>query len=1030
VSSLCTVSRAVRSALSAPNAVKTTVACGLCVVATSTWAQTQAQEAGVSAPDEVITVTGSRLRRDAFNSVSPVQLITREEVVAAGFTSATDVLQGTAVTQGGAQINNAYGNFVTDGGPGANTLSLRGLGAGRTLVLINGRRVAPSGTRGAVGSTDLNVLPNAIIDHIEVLKDGASSIYGSDAIAGVVNVVTIDSPEGLTFEAQYNSPMDGGGEQGRVSVVGGFGGERWSFGGSLEYYDRSSLTLADRDWTRCNQDMLHDPVTGASIDYVDPNTGQSKCYPITGTGSNGVTINTIGTNAAGLPGIGAVGSVGGTFNRWRPNPAATTGTFPGFEGVGGGANSLNVRDTFDPRMLNRSLISPGENSTAFLQATYDLEALGDAELYFDFLGHHRASQQTNFRQMTMDYRLGSPLIPSNLSASQFGADPVTTPAHPVFGNQIGVRTFIGFGNDLNEQSIDFYKPAAGLRGDIGSEWRYDANVSFSQSNAEYLFQAFLIDKLRNAQVAVAAPAGTDAALVRNGLTCEVNLTNPAERCIPFPPLTNAVIGGALPADLVDYVWDDIVGTTDYDEDVYAVTFDGPIASLPAGRVQAAFGFEHRDMEIDDTPDLRSQAGNLYNFTSALPTRGKDNVDEVFTEIEVPLLADKPGARELTINTSLRYTDYDSYGSDDTYKLGVVYRPIDWFSVRVTQGTSFRAPALFEQFQGPTSGFQNQSSDPCNNYGAPNVNPVRVTNCASELAGNPLGSSFVATAGIISVSEGGAAAGLKAETSDNLTYGVILQPELGDAGDLSVAIDYFDIEIDNGVDQPGTLNILPRCYDDPQFATDSGLCKLVTRTTGAPYQLTVSNAYTNIATQIAEGIDYTIRYQRDLGPGSVRVNALATHYLSQANKLFEDDTLDELNGSLNNPQNTANLELSYTLQNWRFLWGVDWIDDMESYTVILADATPATLASTQLSLSQRDLAVGDYQKHYMSVRYSSDQWQVTGGVRNVFDKEPPTISQGYHNRVGNAPLYSGYDYFGREAFVQVVFQLGQEGGRGN
>jgi outer membrane receptor protein involved in Fe transport len=969
-------------------------------------------------------VTGSRLRRDAFNSVSPVQLITREEVTAAGFTSATDVLQGTAVTQGGAQVNNAFGGFVTDGGPGANTLSLRGLGAGRTLVLINGRRVAPSGTRGAVGSTDLNVLPNAIIDHIEVLKDGASSIYGSDAIAGVVNVVTLDSPEGLTFEAQYNSPMDGGGEQGRVSVVGGFGGERWSFGGSLEYYDRSSLTLADRDWTRCNQDLLRDPVTGASLDYIDPTTGQSKCYPITGTGSNGVTINTIGTNPGGLPGIGAVGSVGGTFNRWRPNPAATTGTFPGFEGVGGGANSLNVRDTFDPRMLNRSLISPGENSTAFLQATYDLDALGGAELYFDFLGHHRASQQTGYRQMTMDYRLGSPLIPSNLSASQFGADPVTTPAHPVFGNQIGVRTFIGFGNDLNEQSIDFYKPAAGIRGDIGSEWRYDANVSFSTSDAEYLFQAFLIDKLRNAQVAVAAPAGTDAALVRNGLTCEVNLTNPAERCIPFPPLTNAVIGGALPADLVDYVWHDIVGTTDYDEDVYAVTFDGPVASLPAGRVQTAFGFEHRDMEIDDTPDQQSQAGNLYNFTSALPTRGKDSVDEVFTEIEVPLLADKPGARELTINTSLRYTDYDSYGSDDTYKLGVVYRPIDWFSVRVTQGTSFRAPALFEQFQGPTSGFQNQSSDPCNNYGAPNVNPVRAANCASELAGNPLGSAFVATAGIISVSEGGAAAGLKAETSDNLTYGVILQPELGDAGDLSVAIDYFDIEIDNGVDQPGTLNILPRCYDDPQFSTDSGLCKLVTRATGAPYQLTVSNAYTNIATQIAEGIDYTIRYQRDLGPGSVRVNALATHYLSQANKLFEDDTLDELNGSLNNPQTTANLELSYTLRNWRFLWGVDWIDDMESYTVILADATPASLASTQLALSQRDLAVGDYQKHYMSVRYSSDQWQVTGGVRNVFDKEPPTISQGFHNRVGNAPLYSGYDYFGREAFVQVVFQLGE------
>ena len=1029
------ISKGVRSALLGSKTITAAICGGLGVIATPTWAQVQEPEAA-----EEIIVVGSRLRRDTFNSVSPVQLITREEVTAAGFTSATEALQGTAVTNGGAQINNAFGGFVTDGGPGANTLSLRGLGAGRTLVLINGRRVAPSGTRGAVGSTDLNVLPNAIIDHIEVLKDGASSIYGSDAIAGVVNVVTLDNTEGFTFEAQYNSPLDGGGEQGRVSVVGGFGGERWSFGGSLEFYDRSSLTLGDRDWTRCNQDLLRDPVTGASLDFIDPATGQSKCYPITGTGSNGVTINTIGTNtiteanyaANGLsgPGVFAPGATVPAFNRWRPNTAVTTGVI-GFEGVGGAlgtaANNLNVRDVFDPRMLNRSLISPGENSTAFLQATYDLDALGSAELYFDFLGHRRESQQTGYRQATLDYRQGSPLIPSNLAFSAFGTDAVTTPAPgpglplPV----IGVRGFIGFGNDLNEQSIDFYKPAFGLRGDIGSEWRYDAHVSFSTSDAQYLQQSFLIDKLQNAGNVVAAPAGTDPALVRNGLTCNVNITNPAERCVPFPPLTNAVIGGALPADFVSYIWRDIVGNTDYDEDVAAVTFDGPIASLPAGSVQAAFGFEYRQAEIDDTPDPNSIASNLYNLTSATPTRGEDNVNEVFGEVEVPLLAGKPGVSELTMNGSLRYTDYDSYGSDDTYKLGLVYRPIDWFSVRVTKGTSFRAPALYEQFQGPTSGFLSQQSDPCNQWGSPNVNPVRQVNCASE----GLAPNFIATSGIRVFSEGGAAAGLEAETSDNLTYGVILQPELGDAGDLSVAIDYFDIEINNGVDQAGGSNILTRCYDDPQFPTDGGFCKLVTRDPAVSQQLTVSNAHTNIATQMAEGIDYTIRYQRDLGPGSMRVNALATHYLTQANKLFEDDLLDELNGSLNNPENTANLELSYTLRNWRFLWGIDWIDQMESYTVIRADATAATRAAVEASLAVRDLAVGDYQEHYMSVRYTTDRWQITGGVRNLFDEEPPTISQGYHNRVGNAPLYSGYDYFGREAFVQLVYSLGAGGGSG-
>ena len=1000
MSSLSTISRAVRSALRAPYAVKATVACGLCVVATSAWGQQGGQAAGAGEGD-TITVTGSRLRRDAFNSVSPVQLITREEVTAAGFSSATEALQSTAVTTGGAQINNSFGGFVTDGGPGANTLSLRGLGPERTLILINGRRIAPSGTRGAVGSADLNVLPNAIIDHIEILKDGASSIYGSDAIAGVVNIVTKSDVEGATFEAQYKSPVDGGGENGRVSVVGGFNGDRWSFGGSLEFYDRSELALADRDWTQCNVDGLRDPVTGASLDFVDPLTGRPKCYPITGTGSNGVTINTIGTNT--VAGQGAAGSVGTTFNRWRPNPAVATGVV-GFEGVGGGLNNLNVRDTFEPRILNRSLYSPAENTNLFLQAAYDMESLGNAEVYFDFLGSRRESQQAGYRQLALDYRQGSPLIPANLAFSLFAPDQGTSG-----GANVGVRAFIGFGNDRNEQVVDFYKPSVGLRGDIGSEWRYDANLSFSISDAQYLQQSFLIDKLTNAGNVVAAPPGTDPTLVRNGLTCAINLTNPAERCIPYPPLDNAVIGGVMPADFVNYMWREIVGNTEYNEDIASVTFDGPIASLPAGSVQAAFGFEHRQMEIDDTPDPNSIANNLYNLTSATPTRGDDQVNEIFTEIEVPLLADRPGARELSINGSLRYTDYDSYGSDDTYKFGVMYRPVDWFSLRVTQGTSFRAPALYEQFQGPTSGFLSQAGDPCNNWGAPGVNPVRATNCASE----GLPPTFVATSGIRVLSEGGAAAGLEAEYSDNLTYGIVVQPELGDAGDLSVAIDYFDIEINNGVAQAGGTNILTRCYDDPQFRAGGGFCNLVTRNAAVSQQLTVSNAHTNIATQIAEGIDYTVRYDRDLGPGMFRMNAQATHYLEQSNKLLEDDDLDRLNGSLNNPENIAYLGLSYYLNNWRFVVGVDWIDGMESYTFLEQD--PLT--------SVRDLDVGDYQEHYMSVRYTSERWQVTGGVRNMFDEEPPTISQGFYNRQGNSPIYSGYDVIGREAFIQATFSLG-------
>ena len=269
--------------------------------------------------------------------------------------------------------------------------------------------------------------------------------------------------------------------------------------------------------------------------------------------------------------------------------------------------------TFEPRMLNESLISPAEHTTAFLQGTYQLEALGGAEMYFELLATQRKSSQTGYRQLTLDYRQGSPVIPANLGFSLFSPGPLETSG----GEPVGVRAFIGFGNDVNEQEVNFYKPTVGLRGDLGSEWRYDVTLSDSKSDAQYLFESYLTDKVTLAGDVVAAPVGTDATLVRNGLTCAINITNPAERCIPYPPLDNALIGGSLPADFKNYIFRDVIGNTDYEETVITTTFDGALATLPAGRVLGAFGVEYRRAEIDDTPDPNSTAGNLGSTVTTL-----------------------------------------------------------------------------------------------------------------------------------------------------------------------------------------------------------------------------------------------------------------------------------------------------------------------------------------------------------------------------------------------------------------------------
>ena len=955
-----------------------------------------------------VTVVGSRIRRTTFDSPSPIQVVTREDATAAGFNSTTELLQSSAVTGGSSQINNAYGGYVTDGGPGANTISLRGLGAGRTLVLINGRRVSPAGTRGAVGSADLNVLPTAMIERVEVLKDGASSIYGSDAIGGVVNVITQDKVDGFTIEGDFNKPTEGAGEQNRFSISGGKSDDRWSISGSIDYYERSNLRLRDRDWTKCNRDGLRDPETGESLDFIDPKTGKSKCYTVSGTGSNGVTINTIGTQTIAAedfaeygftsPPVGAPGTDTTTFSRFRPNSAITTGLV-GFEGVGGGGNDLNVRDTFDPRMLNDNLISPVQIFTTFVQGQYDLQSLGDAKVYFELLSHHRSSEQTSFRQLSLDYRKGSALIPAELGFAEFGPDQGTSD-----GDDVGVRTFIGYGSDNSEQTLRFNKPTIGIKGDLTflPDWKYDAYVSYSKSDADYRMQSFLTDKVTYSTDAVTAPAGTDAALVRNGLTCEINLTNPGEKCIVAPPLNAQTIGGNLPKDFRDYIFRDVVGNTAYSESVISATIDGPLYTLPAGKIQGVVGLEHRRAKINDQPDENSVNDNLYNLTSAAPTVGKDNVTEIFTEVEIPILAKLPFAKELTFNGSYRYTDYDSYGSDNTYKVGLVYSPTSWVSFRGTKGTSYRAPALFEQYQGATSGFLSSSEDPCNDYGE--KSDTIIANCSSELPGQP---EFQATQGVQTLNVGGAEAGLYAETSENITYGIILQPNLGGSTELSFALDYFDIKIENGIAQAGAEEILKRCYNAPGFKDAGGLCRLVSR--DATTQLLVSDSFTNLATEISKGIDFSARFQQDIGAGQLLINLNTTHYHSQANKIFSDDPLQEENGWIEAPDWTGSSDISYSIGAYRITYGVDWIGPMDGYEY--AEEDPET--------SVFDFKTPSYFTHRISARYAAETWEATVGIRNLTNETPPTISALVYDRVGNSPLYSGYDYVGREVFVNVA-----------
>lgn len=961
--------------------------------------------------DGTITVTGSRLRRDEFSTIEPITVVTAEEITQAGFNSAGDALQSNSVTAGAGQINNYYAGFVTDGGTGANTLGLRNLGPARTLVLLNGRRLSPAGTRGSVLAADLNVLPTSIIERIEVLKAGASSVYGSDAIAGVVNIITDRKIRGLTIEAQVNVPEVGAGIDRRIAGSFGFGSGPLNIIGSVEYRKREGLALHQAEFTRC-------PVPGY-LDGEGSAFGSGDPYPI-GDPRNcftidngGVTINTLGvpTRQAVSRASGALGN----FNRLRPNAAITTGT-PGFEGVG-----LYNRDSFDPQSQREFLVTPVKTLTGFLSGTYDLDALGGAELYAEVLATRRKSSAPLYRQITLDYLTGSPLVPEIFRNGRFAAANETSS-----GQTISARAFIGFGLTDSNQTVDYVRAGGGLRGDLNflKGWRYDIYVGKSWTDGRYEIESFLTDRVANSLLVTQNADGS--------FRCANAASLP--NCVAAPALTAETIGGQLPQAYRDYILQNTVGTNKFRETTAVASIDGPLFALPGGDAQLALGAEYRKQRIDDTPDINAQQGNLLGLTRSDPTRGSDSVKEVFAEILLPILKRRPFFYNLSLNASARYTDYRSYGGDTTYKVAGEWEFLRGIGIRGSYGTSYRAPALAEQFLGATSGFLSGANDPCDIGNFPvndagDVDPTLFSANQQLIANNcrTVGidvATFRQNNGITTFTRGGAEFGLEAETSRNWSVGAVIQPRLPEAfGSISLALDYFDIKVENGVSSLGAGTILNRCYADTAFSATAGFCRFVTR--DANNALTVNSDYVNLATDVVKGFEFNGRYARDLFGGRFVLNANVTKYTKQATKLFAEEFLTDANGTYVTPDWVGSFDATYRKGAVTLRYGVDWTDSSSGTYDYFAFDEQTGQVDQDLAQFYRDnylLEVPDYFLHNASVQFNvKKDFQLTVGVRNIFDKKPPRISAAV-TTVGNAPLYSGYDYTGRSFFVNATFGL--------
>ena len=1031
-----------------------------------------------------IVVTGSRLRRDERTSADPVAVIDPTVQAREGRLDTAEVLLTNPLAAGSFQITSTIStNFVINGGEGVQTVSLRGLGANRTLVLLNGRRAGPAGVRGGVSSFDLNVIPLDAVQSIEILKTGASSVYGSDAIAGVVNIITKKDLRGLQFSASTSYPLHNGGEQYRVSAIYGLGiGDRGHAMVGVDYNRQNDLAQGDRDFLGCAEENVRNQA-GARVDPIDPRTGQPSC----GSFANNqiflarIGFGMLGNNLQGpcvlaLPGVTgstcpagsntirrAIGSIqfngpgmrldeflSGTnaglfFNPTNPSQFdAPAGFFP----VGSfSATGLALAQNWNPALDRDSIIPKTDRFTIFGEAGYDLT--DDVNLYFEGLYNRRKTKTIGHAQLFFyqfpgnattrfpGYNLPYFFCDGTTCDPNAPGDPLNTGfSGSVLLNPVIIRP-VDSGTD-----VKYYRGVAGAHANLDKILPHgfgDIYFQHSRSDGDFTRTHTFRDAIEFgvAELRTDLCAGTLTAI--RGVPCiDINYTDPRVLRGEFTPEERAFLFGQE------------TGNTLYKQSTLEASFGGDVFTLPGGPMKFALGGQWRRDSINDVPGEITLSDNVWGSTTSGITAGTQRTLEAFGEVEFPLLRDLPAVHELTVNAAARVTSTKAKRASDgasdadkgnwTYKLAASYMPQSWVKFRATYGTSFRSPALFEQFLADESGFLGQNLDPCRQLDVREVTERIRQNCLSQ--GIPLdhigGSSF-------ETFSGGGIGQLDPETSRALTLSAIFTPDgwLWGGGQASLAIDYVDIKVKNQVTQLGAANILLGCYDSENFPDDP-LCSLFTRDTGGPNPtfdiLEVQDPFLNIDQQHNRSVDVTARFRQDLGNmGTLSLLGQMTYTMKDQFTLFRGFEADD-NGESGDPKWVGNLTLTWAKNPFTVTYGLRMISatsDAEDFQ----NSNPGLATTDECFRSAAGFALrgGIYcpvvrvprvAYHSLSAEVQATKdLNFTVGVANMFDKKPPLISTVASpiSSLGQVPLLGTYyDYFGRRIFVTARAKLGAIG----
>lgn len=1001
------------------HAVQAALACGVAtsmIAGPAVLAQDQSQNTGANtntAQLGKVEVTGTRIKRTSIEQAQPIEIITQQQIKATGLSTIGDILQRLTSTGGALNtLANDGGNFTYTGG-GQTNVDLRNLGASRVLVLVDGKRWVT----GLDGTVDLNTIPTSIIDHIEILQDGASAVYGSDAIAGVVNIITIRNFRGTEANAymgMYDGHGDGGGWDGKTQeydFTTGTGTDTSNLVFSVSYMNQNGISAANRTISK-------EPTFGAGLTRGSSATPQGRFYfiPPSTNPTGSPTPNNLPAASTGLTGAQCPDSNFGSTASPSYFPLCDLTLTPGQPGTSPSQyevwNDLTSRFNYAPYNY---VLTPEERYSGYVAGHTDL--MDNLTFSANMLYSKRNSvQQAAPTPLFFASTSIVTDIPANQKYNPFGFDLNTNaPIGPGWLGLLG-RRMVEDGPRIyteNENTFRFDGGFSGYFNAGGSEWDWDAGYIFSNdSELDTNYGSFNVQNLRTA---MGDPA-----------TCATT-TN----CVPI----NFFGGQTSPITSQQLAYSAYTQQNQFQNNQRIYNADisnSDLANLPAGPLGFAAGYQYLEHDGYFIPDSVAQNGyDSFNPKVAVPpTAGRIAENSVYAELDIPLLANIPAFKLLDLDVASRHTNYTSFGGNTTSRAGLKWQVDNDLLLRGTWSQGFRAPTIDDLFAGPTL-LSSVVSDPCSNYTTSGVSAVVQQRCANGIDGvAPVSPAYTQSNSQINTLESGNP-NLKPETSISRTVGFVYSPDW--ASGLNLNLDYYKIEVDNTIQPFSGQAIMDGCYISG-VASD---CARITRG-GIGGIKVLNDAVANVGVTRTDGFDLGASY--DFQPtaiGQFRASLDAT-YIRNYELILPDPNGGALVTQLAGverggtvfpfgvPHWKARTSLQWTAGNWRAEWDMRYISDLTEPCSDSFDNTPISLTNlglcsnpnyTNNSLSTNYLGQTIYHDAQVSYNFDPAKMTFTFGIRNLFNKEPPSSTQQQLNSFD--PTL--YDVPGRFFYARIGFK---------